>query len=72
MRPRASATRGRSASPSVVTSASNAPEAIAVYQQSSVARDVLVDVLSALGADAVPIGRSEMRPARMSGARTSR
>ncbi len=32
---------------------------IAVYQQSSVARDVLVDVLSALGADAVPIGRSE-------------
>ena len=32
---------------------------IAVYQQSSVARDVLVDVLLALGADAVPIGRSE-------------
>ncbi|WP_279356122.1 phosphomannomutase [Methylobacterium indicum] len=32
---------------------------IAVYQQSSVARDVLVDVLAALGAEAVPIGRSE-------------
>ncbi|SFU76031.1 phosphomannomutase [Methylobacterium sp. 174MFSha1.1] len=32
---------------------------IAVYQQSSVARDLLVDVLAGFGADAVPIGRSE-------------
>lgn len=32
---------------------------IAVYQQSSVARDLLIDVLAGFGASAVPIGRSE-------------
>jgi len=32
---------------------------IAVYQQSSVARDLLVDLLNTLGAEVVPIGRSE-------------
>nr|WP_254803863.1 phosphomannomutase [Methylobacterium sp.]USU34642.1 phosphomannomutase [Methylobacterium sp.] len=32
---------------------------IAVYQQSSVARDLLADLLAALGAEVVPIGRSE-------------
>ena len=32
---------------------------VVVYQQSSVARDLLVDLLSSLGARAVPIGRSE-------------
>ncbi|MCJ2082484.1 phosphomannomutase [Methylobacterium sp. J-090] len=32
---------------------------IAVYQQSSVARDLLADLLGALGARVVPIGRSE-------------
>lgn len=32
---------------------------IAVYQQSSVARDLMADLLSALGAQAVPIGRSD-------------
>ncbi|MGA4555655.1 phosphomannomutase [Methylorubrum aminovorans] len=33
---------------------------IAVYQQSSVARDLLIDVLAGFGANAVPIGRSEL------------
>ena len=32
---------------------------IAVYQQSSVARDLLADLLEALGASAVPLGRSD-------------
>ncbi|KQO58148.1 MULTISPECIES: phosphomannomutase [unclassified Methylobacterium] len=36
-----------------------AGQRIAVYQQSSVARDLLADVLAALGADIVPIGRSD-------------
>jgi phosphomannomutase len=31
---------------------------VAVYQQSTVARDLLVEILSALGAAVVPIGRS--------------
>ncbi|AWB19918.1 phosphomannomutase [Methylobacterium currus] len=34
-------------------------QTIAVYQQSSVARDLLVDLLEALGADVSPIGRSQ-------------
>lgn len=32
---------------------------IGIYQQSSVARDILVDILSQLGAEAVALGRSE-------------
>ena len=32
---------------------------IAVYQHSSVARDVLVEILAALGADVVPLGRAD-------------
>ncbi|GJD39986.1 phosphomannomutase [Methylobacterium bullatum] len=36
-----------------------AGQRIAVYQQSSVARDLLADVLAALGADIVAIGRSD-------------
>ncbi|GJD67018.1 phosphomannomutase [Methylobacterium frigidaeris] len=36
-----------------------AGQRVAVYQQSSVGRDLLVDVLAACGATAVPIGRSD-------------
>lgn len=32
---------------------------VGVYQHSSVGRDVMVDILTALGADAVPLGRAE-------------